>query len=609
MKKIVFLFCLTFAGLTFSQTREVYLTGIPFTVTIEDSANFHTAVFVKNEKGKTVAKFASAGEKRKLEIDEAGNYVVFAGEKKLKEVRIIPAWFAIVPPLVAILLALIFRQVLLALFAGIFVGEFFIYDYNPFIAFYKIGDTLLPEILSDPDHVLIILFTILIGGVVGIISANGGTKGMAEIIIKKAKTARSGMLASWFLGVAIFFDDYSNSLIVGNMMRPITDKLKISREKLAYIVDSTAAPVTSLVVVSTWIGYELGLIGSGLKSVGSSLSAYEVFIESVAYRFYPVAALVFVFMVAFFKRDFGPMYKAEINARKFGVAQYKNKNSDDISALEDLSEKPRWFNAVIPIFVLIAGTLAGLYITGKSALVASGASEFGLREIISASNSYYALIWGSFTATAVAIMMTLAQKIITLEQTLDAFVKGLRSMFVPVVILSLAWGIGKITADVKTADYFISGLVDFVNIKFLAALVFVVCALTSFATGTSWGTMAIVMPIVIPLTAELGAHAGLPTHEINFYLVSVIASVLAGSVFGDHCSPIADTTILSSLASGCNHIAHVQTQLPYALLVGATSLVFGSLLTALGVSLIIAYVLIFVSLAATLFLFGKKTEI
>jgi Na+/H+ antiporter NhaC len=609
VKKIVFLFCLTLAGLTFSQTREVYLTGIPFTVTIEDSANFHTAVFVKNEKGKTVAKFASAGEKRKLEIDEAGNYVVFAGEKKLKEVRIIPAWFAIVPPLVAILLALIFRQVLLALFAGIFVGEFFIYDYNPFIAFYKIGDTLLPEILSDPDHVLIILFTILIGGVVGIISANGGTKGMAEIIIKKAKTARSGMLASWFLGVAIFFDDYSNSLIVGNMMRPITDKQKISREKLAYIVDSTAAPVTSLVVVSTWIGYELGLIGSGLKSVGSPLSAYEVFIESVAYRFYPVAALVFVFMVAFFKRDFGPMYKAEINARKFGVAQYKNKNSDDISALENLSEKPRWFNAVIPIFVLIAGTLAGLYVTGKSALVASGASEFGLREIISASNSYYALIWGSFTATAVAIMMTLAQKIITLEQTLDAFVKGLRSMFVPVVILSLAWGIGKITADVKTADYFISGLVDFVNIKFLAALVFVVCALTSFATGTSWGTMAIVMPIVIPLTAELGAHAGLPTHEINFYLVSVIASVLAGSVFGDHCSPIADTTILSSLASGCNHIAHVQTQLPYALLVGATSLVFGSLLTALGVPLIIAYVLIFVSLAATLFLFGKKTEI
>ncbi|MCB9249255.1 MAG: hypothetical protein H6613_12295 [Ignavibacteriales bacterium] len=212
----------------------------------------------------------------------------------------------------AILLALLFRQVLVALFAGIYVGLLFIHDFNFITALLRLVDTNLFSALIDPDHAYIILFTLLIGGVVGVISKNGGTIGLANQITKFAKTPRSGMLSSWLMGLVIFFDDYANSLIIGNMMRPITDKLKISREKLAYIVDSTAAPIASLVIISTWIGYELGLIGDGLKLIGSDQNPYEVFLQTLPYRFYPIAAVFFFFITSYLKRDFGPMYKAEI---------------------------------------------------------------------------------------------------------------------------------------------------------------------------------------------------------------------------------------------------------------------------------------------------------
>ncbi len=605
MKNFLILFWLFVTLGIFAQDREIFLSEIPFEPNFSDtSLAGRQTLFVLNSEGDTVKSEILTAENKSITINNSGDYDLHFGNQN-KQVKIIPGWFSVLPPLVAILLALVFRQVLLALFAGIYLGAFFIYDYHFIEAFYRIADTLLVNIIADTDHVLIILFTLIIGGIVGIISANGGTKGLAQIIVKKARDARSGMLASWFLGIAIFFDDYSNSLLVGNLMRPITDKLKISREKLAYIVDSTAAPVTSLVVISTWIGYELGLISDGLNSIGSNLGAYDVFVQSIIYRFYPVSALVFVFMVAYFKRDFGQMYKAEIKARKFGVITEKD-FSEPVPEKEE--KKSHWLNAVIPIAVLLIGTMAGLVVTGTNELALAGVKDYGLREIISASNSYYALLWGSFTASVVAVIVTLASKSASLEKTLNAFMKGLQSLLPAVVILILAWGISKITAELHTADYLISLLIDVVDIKLLATLVFVVCAVTSFATGTSWGTMAIVTPIVIPLSWKLGLAAGLPVQEINGYLISVVAAVLAGSVFGDHCSPIADTTILSSLASGCNHISHVNTQLPYALVVGFASLVFGSLLTAFGLPVWLAYIFIFAFLSFVLFYFGKKTE-
>jgi Na+/H+ antiporter NhaC len=322
--KIILFFSLIFLGKVIGQEisypsillsdvpNKVRITNIPHSV---DTVN----LIVKNEKFQET--FYSKVEGNEATIDvflpASGEYSFLLYESINSSISkpVYPGWFSIVPPLAAIFLALVFRQVIVALFSGIYLGLLFIYDFNPFTALLRLIDTNLFYVLIDPDHMYIILFTLLIGGVVGVISQNGGTIGLANKITHFAKTPRSGMISSWLMGLVIFFDDYANSLIIGNMMRPITDKLKISREKLAYIVDSTAAPIACLVIISTWIGYELGLIGEGLKSIGSDQNPYELFIHSLPYRFYPIAAIFFVFLTSYTKRDFGPMHKAEMKCR------------------------------------------------------------------------------------------------------------------------------------------------------------------------------------------------------------------------------------------------------------------------------------------------------
>ena len=521
----------------------------------------------------------------------------------------LPGWLSIIPPLLAILLALIIRQVLVSLLAGIYVGAIFIYDFNPIIALLRLGDTIILNVLVDSDHMYVIVFTLLIGGVVGIISRNGGTAGLANEITKLAKTAKSGMIASWLMGVVIFFDDYANSLIIGNMMRPITDKLKISREKLSYIVDSTAAPVASIVIISTWIGYELGLINEGLKAIGSTENAYDVFIKTIPYRFYPIAAIFFVFLTSYLQRDFGPMFRAEKRARTTG--KLAGDGAEVMSLINDNERLPskkhaKWINGVVPILVILFGTIAGLFYTGYLSLAAKGITDYSLQNLISHSDSFKSLLWGSFGAAIVAIIMTVSQKILNLHESVEAWHKGVQSMLFAVIILVFAWGISKVTVDLKTADYIISILSDSINPRLLPVLVFIICGGISFATGTSWGTMAIVMPIVIPLASEVSKISGLSPVDTTIIIHGVISSVLAGSVWGDHCSPIADTTILSSMASQCNHIDHVRTQLPYALAVGGVTMVLGDFLTAYGLNPLIAILLIFAALYGILMVVGKR---
>jgi Na+/H+ antiporter NhaC len=544
-------------------------------------------------------------------LKNSGNYNVsiLGFSRNAAAVRIIPGWFSIIPPLLAIALALIIRQVLVSLVAGIFVGAVFIYNYNPFIAFLRMGDTIIMDALVDEAHMFIIVFTLLIGGAVGIISKNGGTAGIANVITKMANKAKSGMLSSWLMGLVIFFDDYANTLIIGNMMRPITDKLKISREKLSYIVDSTAAPIASLVIISTWIGYELGLIEEGLRAIDSTRNAYDVFLSTIPYRFYPIAAIFFVFLTSFTGRDFGPMYKAEKRARTTG----KLVDSDsEVAGLEEdddsfyRGKKSRFVNGAVPILIILFGTIAGLVYTGLSSLSDQGISDYSIQQVISNSDSYLALLWSSFAACVVAIIMSSWQKILKLSEAVSAWNKGVQSMLFACIILVFAWGISSITTELKTADYLISVLSDAINPIFLPVLVFIICALVSFSTGTSWGTMAIVMPLVIPLAAKMTEVAGIPQMQADTILNGVVSSVLAGSVFGDHCSPIADTTILSSMASKCNHIDHVKTQLPYALLVGVISMFVGDFLTAFGLSPYLAIFIIFTLLIIILLLIGKK---
>ena len=546
-------------------------------------------------------------------IHKSGNFKVSVEGIKSGETstNIIPGFLSIIPPLLAIALALIFRQVIISLILGIYSGAFFVYGYNPITAFLRLIDKYIITAISDVSHTQIIVFTLLFGGVIGLISKSGGTLGIANSLSKFARTRKSGMIATWFSGLIIFFDDYANALVVGNLMRPITDKLKVSREKLSFIVDATSAPVASIFIVSSWIGYEVGLIQDGLKAIGSDLNAYSVFLDTIIFRFYPIAMLFFVFLVSITNRDFGSMLKAERRAVKEGKVSASTSSINKLTETNELfgnEDKAKWFNGVVPIIVLVSITVFGLIFTGIDSLREQGISEYGIRDIISNSNSYLALLWGSFSACVIAGVMIILQKILSLRETIDAWFAGVRSMLLAILILTLAWSIGAVTNEMRTADYIISLISETIDPRFLPVIVFIVCGLTSFATGTSWGTMAIMFPIVIPLSAAVTGMNHYSQADTHLILIGVVSSVLAGCVWGDHCSPISDTTILSSMASSCDHIDHVRTQLTYAISVSIVTMLIGDILTAFGLSPYIALILIAATLTGIIYVFGRKVD-
>ena len=529
-------------------------------------------------------------------------------------VRSIPGLFSILPPLLAIVLALTLRQVIMSLFAGVWLGTTFMYGYNPLTGLLRLIDQFILQSISNPDHTSIIVFTLLFGGMVGVISANGGTFGIADLVLRFSRNARMGQLGGWLLGVIIFFDDYANCLIVGNTMRPITDKLKVSREKLAYLVDSTAAPVSSIFFVSTWIGYEVGLIDAGLKSISYPMeNAYLVFLETIPFRFYPILTLVMGIAISLMGRDWGPMLGAERRARTTGKvlrdgALPAHDTTEGSSVSLDGGIPRRWYNGLVPIATVLLVGMISLYLTGVDSLTAAGNADRSIGAIIGASNSFRALLWASFAGCLVAVVLTLGQRLLSLEATMVAWVNGFKSMLMALIILVLAWTISDITRDLHTAEYVAGLLKGNLPVHLLPVMTFVISALVSFSTGTSWGTMGIVMPIVIPLTVVLSGASHLPSEEIRLMLLGSISSVLAGSVFGDHCSPISDTTILSSMASSCDHIDHVRTQLPYAVFVGSLGMIVGDIPTAYGLSPYLSILIGSVVIIAVLRLFGRMPE-
>jgi Na+/H+ antiporter NhaC len=604
----------------FGQTVEIpslALSGISFELKGEgfaDTLKFFEIQFIKDGSTDNFKINLSEGSfDTSLTIHNSGNYkIVFSGIKKGETtLNVIPGILSIIPPLLAIALALIFRQVVISLILGIYSGAFFIYGFDPLTAFLRLIDKFIITAVSDVSHTQIIVFTLLFGGVIGLISRSGGTTGIANSLSRLARTRKSGMIATWLSGLIIFFDDYANALVVGNLMRPITDKLKISREKLSFIVDATSAPVASIFIVSSWIGYEVGLIQDGLSDIGSPLNAYSVFLDSIIFRFYPIAMLFFIFMLAITNRDFGSMLKAERRAVKEGKVSASSFSTSEFTDRSDLfgnEDKAKWYNGVVPILALVLITIFGLIFTGVDSLNENGISDYSVRNIISNSNSYLALLWGSFSACVVASLMILAQKLLTLRQTVDAWFAGIRSMLLAVLILTLAWSIGAVTNEIQTADYIISLISDSIDPRFLPVIVFIVCGITSFATGTSWGTMAIMFPIVIPLSAAVTGMNGYSPDDTHLILIGVVSSVLAGAVWGDHCSPISDTTILSSMASGCDHIDHVRTQLTYAITVAFVTMLVGDILTAFGLSPYIALLLIAAVLVGIIYLWGKRVQ-
>jgi len=497
------------------------------------------------------------------------------------------SWVSILPPLLAIVLALYLRQVIPALFMGLWLGAWAINGFTLAGLWLGLLESFQIHILNavaNTDHSAVILFSLMIGGTVGIISRNGGMQGIVNLIVSWADDARRACLATATMGLAIFFDDYANTLVVGNTMRPVTDSMNVSRAKLAYIVDSTAAPVATIAFVTTWIGYQVGLIGEAVSYIPDlDAEAYLLFLSTIPYNFYPLLAIAFVFMVAWTGRDFGPMAKAEKHARENGVesgGHLESSMAEDCEPIESVHGKPqRAINAALPILMLVLGVMGGLYATGRANLEID---HPGIKDIIGAADSYKSLMWGSLIGMITAALITMAQRIMSLEEIVNAWYKGLRTMFYAMIILVLAWALGGISEQLRTADFLVSVLGDTLPVQLVPFIVFVLAAFTAFATGSSWGSMGILVPLVIPLTWAVMKANGYSGPDDMHILYSSIASVLAGSVWGDHCSPISDTTILSSMASGCNHIEHVRTQMPYALLVGVVSIGIGSIPVAFG---------------------------
>lgn len=503
---------------------------------------------------------------------------------------------SVIPPVLAIGLALVTKQVLLSLFLGIFIGVLILTGGNFLTTFL---DTLAKWILgsvTDEWNAALLIFMIVLGGVCGILARSGGAKAVAEWVINRTKSVKNIQIATLLMGILIFIDDYINALIVGNTMRPITDRMKISREKLSFIVDATAAPVSTIGPITSWIGYQVGLMRDSFNELGIQSNAYVTFFKSIPYAFYSLFMLGFVLFIALQQRDFGPMYRAEVRARTTGKVVRDGGHpmvTEEMTNAEPPKGTPlRVYNFFIPILAVLIIAFIGMWYNG------GGPEGASLQEAISNCDVSIALMWAAVATTIISIIMVVVQKIMSLEEAFEAWVNGAKSIMMAIFIAVLAWTLGDVCSELGTADYLVNLAKGNLPPYLIPAIIFLVCAAMSFATGTSWGTMAVVMPLAIPLAYHLGG-AMLPT----------IASVLSGSVMGDHCSPISDTTVMSSLASASDHIDHVNTQIPYALTVSAVAVAVGYIPAGFGVS---AYILLPVGLIGLWFILkfvGKPTDL
>lgn len=497
-----------------------------------------------------------------------------------------------------------------------------IIDNNAILAFVSGFTDLVARVvasMASSGNAGVLLQVLCIGGVVALITKTGGTKAVALWISKRAKTGVSAQISTWFMGLFVFFDDYANALIVGPVMRPITDKFKVSREKLAFIIDATAAPIAGIAIISTWVGLEVSLIKAGYDHIGvQNVNAFAIFVETMPYRFYNLFMLAFVVYVALMRRDFGPMLAAErraaageIHAKTSNIAEIEDKTLEPKEGIA-----PQASNAIIPLLVLIFGAFASFYFSGLNslegdALAAAKAAPLSfttLQATFGNANSSVALFQAALLATIVAIFMSVYRKIFDVREAISTWVKGWKTMIITVVILLLAWSLSSVIKELGTSLYLVDMLSQSTPKFLLPVAIFVLGSFISFSTGTSYGTMGILMPLAIPLANAVGLHYELAGEAMHAYMIVNISAVLTGAIFGDHCSPISDTTILSSMGAACGHIEHVNTQMPYALAVGAVAILVGYLPVAFGLSVWIALPLGLLATWALVRFAGKKVD-
>ncbi|EAJ2127099.1 Na+/H+ antiporter NhaC family protein [Campylobacter upsaliensis] len=546
-------------------------------------------------------------------------------------------FITLLPPFIAIILAFITKDVILSLFMGVLSGTFLLsLASNIFfvdtIALINIYDTLVESFskiisyvlksTSDPVNAGIILQILCIGGLVALITKMGGAKAIALQFAKRAKTAISAQLNTWFIGLLIFFDDYANLLIVGPIMRPLADKFKISREKFAFIIDSTAAPVAGIAIISTWIGLEVSLIKNAYASIGiDNISAFGIFVETIPYRFYNIFMLFFVALTAIMGREFGSMYAAQIRAKTTGqIAPMPKSATLDTAELEDQFLAPkdgieiRAFDAIVPVMTLIILAILGFYFNGFSVLEgeelanakANPLSFETLRSAFGSADSSIVLFQAALFAAIVAIFIGVRRRIFNIKEAIETWIYGWKTMIFTIVLLLLAWSLSSIVKDLGTSTFITHLLADKLPEFILPATIFAFASLISFAIGTSYGTMGVLMPLAVPLAFEVAKLNGLEGEALHHYMVLNISCVLTGAIFGNHCSPISDNVILSSMSAKCDHMEHVRTQIPYALFICAISLFTGYIPTALGLSVWLVLPLNFILITLLLRIIGKK---
>lgn len=462
---------------------------------------------------------------------------------------------ALIPPIVAIGLCFATKQVLISLFAGLFAGSVILSGWNPFIGVTKALDAI---VVNMADNVTLLVFTLFMGVGISFIWRLGGSFALADAAKKTFKKRRSVCLGTWGLGMATSINDCLVAAVDGNVFRDICKDYRISSEKFSYVLDATAAPSAAL-FLSDWIAYQIGMIGQGLDIAGiTEIQPVAAYIKSIPFNMYSILTLIFVGILMYTGKDYGPMLKAEVRCMETGQFTRPGANPmlDVGSELgEPKQTKPMIKSFVLPIALAFITIIAGIFYTGREFASA------GIMSILENCDAQAALLWGSFVMAVTGLIIALVSKIMTFEETMTTIVDGFKLMSLTGAILVMAWSLSAVTKEMGLAQFVVQAVGGNIPTGILPFCVFIISIFIAFATGTSWGTMAIMTPLAIPLAYTI-------TGDLNF-TVGMGGAVLSGAIFGDHSSPVSDTTVMASLFSGADHIDHVGTQFPYAATVGA----------------------------------------
>ena len=464
------------------------------------------------------------------------------------------SFWALVPPIVAIILALITKEVYSSLFVGILLGALFYSNFNPITGLDAIiNDGMVPAVA---DSAGIMLFLVILGAMVALINRAGGSAAFGRWAEAHIKTRAGAMFATFLLGVLIFVDDYFNCLTVGSVMLPVTDRHKISRAKLAYLIDATAAPVCMIAPISSW--------AAAVSGVVEDYNGFDLFVRAIPYNFYSLLTFVFIIALILMKFDYGPMRLHEMNARFKNDLYTTGDRADGDNDAIDCNQNGRVIDLILPVAVLIVTCFAGLVYAGGY-WDASGDYYHDFVGAFGNTDAFVALPWGSLIALVFTIIYFLCRRLITFKDSMACLPKGFINMVPAIMILTFATSLKNMTG-LLGGKYFVASVMNSAAgslFSFLPAIIFLVGCFLAFATGTSWGTFGILIPIVVAVFENSNPEL----------MIISISACMAGAVCGDHCSPISDTTIMSSAGAQCNHVNHVSTQLPYAMTAAAVSFV------------------------------------